>query len=636
MTSSRAEARTLLGVACGASLLLLSGQVFAQGAPRSLNPPGLGEPVDAAPAAPIVPPRSQPTAQTPRAQAPVPAPVSPPTMSTLQPPPTESGSTLLPGNVDVSPMAAINADAAGTLDPDHGGFGANMWNGTRRGIVETLLGQLPTSSSSATVRDLMRRLLLTRAAPPQGPASKSLIGLRVQALAAMGDAEDVDALMNAAGGRADSPELAHARVDLLFLENDNAKVCPIVAAQADSDDIYWRKALIFCQALAGDIDRAQLSAQLLSEQGDKDTLFYDLLAALTGPFKPKFEAGTKLQPIHFAMARAAKVTLPPELLTSDNPAILRTVATSPTVDIGVRLEAAEKAESMGALDTKVLREIYSSVQLSKEQLEKPLSAAQSDKSAMSRAILYRRASQEKVATAMAGVIQIALATAQNSGRYQSQARVYRDLIKSLPPSGDLVWFAPDAVRALLASNEDQLAETWFDILRGNAIMDERAAQLRNQILPVARLAGGVPDEDWSEGGPAAWLDAALAPPPPGSKNPTPPPSRDEVRVRATLLFNLLEALGDPVSDEDWEKILAGPPLPGKSMSNPAIRRQLESSAQQQRVGETVLLGTIVAGNGSITDVDPTALRGVIEALRNVGLGAEAHDLAVEAALAAGI
>ena len=635
MTSSRAEARHLLSVLGAAGLLVLAAPVLAQSGPRSLTPPGLGDPVDAAPAAPIVPPKGVPVPQTPRIAAPPPPAASQPgflVAPTPSPAPTESGASVMPGNVDVAPMAAIDVDAAGTLSPEQGGFGTNMWNGTRRALVETLLPQLPTASTSSVIRGLMRRLLMTPATPPQGTATKSLIGLRVEALAQMGDVADVDTLMRAAGDRVDSPELAHAQVDLLFLNGDDAKACPIVAAQAANPDIYWRKALIFCQALAGDADRAQLSAQVLSEQGDKDTLFYDLLAALTGPYKPKFDAGAKLEPLHFAMARAAKLALPPELLTSNNPAILRLVATSPGLDIGVRLEAAERAESMGALDTQALRDLYSSVQVSKDQLEKPLSAAQADKSPMSRAILYRRASQEKVATAMAGVIQLALNTAENSGRYQSQARVYRDLIKGLPPSGDLVWFAPDAVRALLAANEDQLADTWFDILRGNAIMDDRAAVLRDRILPVARLAGGVPDEDWAEGQPAAWLDASFAAPDPK----TPAPPRDEVRGKAALLFNLLEALGDPVAEEDWEKILAGPPLPGKSVANPAIRRQLETASGQQRVGETVLLASIVAGNGNLTDVDPAELRAVIEALRDVGLTAEAHDLAVEAALAAGI
>ena len=40
---------------------------------------------------------------------------------------------------------------------------------------------------------------------------------------------------------------------------------------------YWQKALIYCQALSGNYDKANLGASLLRETGEQDKVFFGLL-----------------------------------------------------------------------------------------------------------------------------------------------------------------------------------------------------------------------------------------------------------------------------------------------------------------------------------------------------------------------
>ena len=52
--------------------------------------------------------------------------------------------------------------------------------------------------------------------------------------------------------------------------------------------------------------------------------------------------------------------------------------------------------------------------------------------------------------------------ARKTGMFQLTARVYYDILKNLPVTQDLAWFAPEAVRALLAVGDGATAQIWFD------------------------------------------------------------------------------------------------------------------------------------------------------------------------------
>ena len=69
----------------------------------------------------------------------------------------------------------------------------------------------------------------------------------------------------------------------------------------------------------------------------------------------------------------------------------RTIATSPNAGPELRLDAAERAESMGALNTEVLRQLYAGVTISDSALDNPVTTGDSKRSPLSRARQYRKA-----------------------------------------------------------------------------------------------------------------------------------------------------------------------------------------------------------------------------------------------------
>jgi hypothetical protein len=563
----------------------------------------------------------------------------------------------VPLKINVEELQEIDSDSVGTLTAEQGGFGINMWEGTSRSLVEKLLPKLPVNSSSRTMRDLMRRLLLSAATAPGSvnplynqlasaqigaapvlapPAKKvgesgKILAMRIERLSAMGDVAAVDSLLKVAPGRDTDYALLKAETDVLFLSNDNARACPLIASQIRNIDTpYWQKAFIYCQVLAGEHDKASLGADMLRETGDKDEVFFGLFNTLTDVEKFKLTSLENPIPLHFSMIRAAKVKLPKDVTSSNNPAVLKTIATSPNAEAALRIDAAERAEAMGALDTDVLRQLYAGVTFTKETLDTALSQASIERTSLSRALLYRKALVESIATAKAEILAQVFKLAREGGLFQSTARVYHRILKDLPATQDLVWFAPEAARALLAAGDGASAEIWFNVLRTTGIVDEKAAALRDQLAPLARLTGHTSDEDWSTTKLDAWWKAETA------TSEEKPVDIEAAHTRATLMYSLLEALGDPVPARRWEALLDGPPQSSTVMPQSALWRSLNKAVDEVKRGEVVLLGMLALGQAGPTQVNPIVLHQVVTSLRLVGLSNEARALALEAAVAAGL
>ena len=538
-------------------------------------------------------------------------------------PPDESESSL-PGQIQVDALATVDIDTLGTLGAGNGGFGATMWRGSPRSLVDVLLLRLPVNTSSPVMRDLARRLLLTATAAPEGEApAGSLLALRARLLVAMGDLDGAKGLFEAMPRRTGDNELARIEADARFLENDNARACAIAAEHlASGDDGYWQKAFIFCQILADQRERAELGVSLLRETGEEDPVFFELADALIADRSPELEGMIDPTPLQLAMARATGASLPVEVVASDRPGILRTVATSPNAPIELRLEAAERAEAAGALAPETLRQIYGSIDFSEDALANPLSQAEAEGGAVSRALLYRSALAQTVPTAKAEAVVQAFDLARQGGRYASVVRTFLPVVKGIAPSVEMLWFAPEAVKALLLAGDLETAAVWYGLLRSNARHDEAAASSLAAVTPVMALSGLDRDFSGSPRGLAAWAEEAR--------------TREDGRERAALLFALLDGLGDRVPESLWTPLLDGPDRTTTAAPHPAVWVRLSTAAADRRVGETVLLSLLALGPVGPTEANPVTLRHVVSALSEIGLESDARALALEAAVAAGL
>lgn len=582
-------------------------------------------------------------------------PAEPPAPATIPPAGAATGTGVQVGN-----LQTIDPDTAGTLTSGQGGFGVDMWLGTERSIVERLLPQMPVNASSAAMRDLMRRMLLSTARVPEGDShGTSLVAIRVKLLAAMGDLVGVNTLLNVTPGRATDPELVRLETDARFLANDNARACALVGGQIRDHNVpYWQKAFIFCQALAGQHEKAGLGVSLMKEAGGKDEVFFALIESLGVGEPVNLSTLPDPTPLQLALARVAKAKLPPDVISSNRPGVLRTIAISPNAPVELRLEAAERAEAAGALPLDSLRQLYTSVSFSEDEVANPLSRAETEGGPLTRALLYHTSLIQTVPTAQAEVVGRALALGREEGRYASVVRVFMPVLKRIPPSAELMWFAPDAIRALLLNGDTIAAEGWFALLRASALFNKETGQSITRLMPIVRLMGSPEAAEWSTSKLPDWWESVK--------------DTQGASADAALLYSLFDALGEPVPAQLWKDLVTGTGRKLVTMPHPALWLRLIEATEavrkgrpemgtktaqstdiatdanasdapadgvpgpRRRVAETVLLSLLALGEAGPAGADPLLLRQVLISLRAAGFEEEARAMAMEAALAAGL
>ncbi len=528
----------------------------------------------------------------------------------------------------------IDPQSSGPLDDTNGGLGIDLWQGTRRALVERLLPMLPTAPRSRVMRDLMRRLLLTAARAPEGqPADaagpRNLLAQRLELLLAMGFVDEAARLMRVIPAPAMLGTLARTKVEILMLGADADGACSGAEDRiAESDDAYWPKLLIFCQAMANELDRAALGVELLRETGEDDRLFFSLIDALAGYGEVEVGDIAKASPLHLAMLVATDLPLPMALIDGNRPRVLRAVARRAEMSLERRLEAAQRAVAIAVLPPLELAQLYARVEFTEAQLNDPFGALEGLNDGTANALLFQAVSGQTVPTARAEVLKRLWAWAFDQGRYVTAVQVTAPLLQELQPAPELAWLAADAARSLYIAGFGAQARAWIELARRQAPVDPEAAKALTELWPLGRIADADETVSWDASLLEAWRDARL-----GAAGAD---SDGSPAAQVAALLTMLDALGEPIIGGDWEALYDANARSYLSMPPPWVWVGLRSAADRKLRGETLLFSLLSIGDGDLAGVSPVVLHRVIVSLRQVELDAEARALALEAAVAKGI
>lgn len=597
------------------------------------------------------------------------------------PPPVESGPAVQPppgiivaprplddAGITVNRLETVDPDAIGLIGIDQGGFPLTLWQGAEWSVVRALMPRMPAGLGSATLRDMARRLLVSQASVPVGkPLDASFVALRIDRLLAMGDIGNALALLKIAPNERRDEALARTRIEALYFENNNADACTAVQnAVRDYSGLYWSQAQAFCLALSGAHARAALIADLLRErESEIEKVFFAAIDALAGVAVSESPVLKTPSALHLSMMRAAGFRFPAEIVQTAQAAVLRAVALAPNAALDVRLVAAEKAHRIGALgDDEILR-LYSSIPFSKAELSGPISAAEESWTPRTRALLIRAAAAHSVALAKAEVLRRAWELGKERDGYAEISGTSVPVVAGIEPAAELLWFARDAGRVLFAAGLNDRALAWYSIAAADSDRIQEARDAEAALWPLAVLADRLP----GDGTPAAQPNSGLqsdAGENSGAAVPVAPVQTVEnaapvngvpldtallrrwfearrqadaqaVPRQAATFYTLLEATGRSVPAELWQSLL-NQPFAGAEGSglNGVWTHSIETASTDSRLGETVLLATVGAGDVGDKGLGLADAARMIVALRRIGLQSEARRIAVETAMAAGL
>jgi hypothetical protein len=539
--------------------------------------------------------------------APRATPATPPVAPSTQPPP---GAPSSDEDIHAMPLAPMDPSWIGTLGPSDGALSRDMWSGTPRALVSAALPLLrPTTSP--TLQDLSRRLLLSDAVAPAGQdvaPQPNLAVLRLNRLLALGRV-DGTALIDALPQNVANETFDRDSVELRLAANDLSGACRSVQERvARYRNAWWDRATIACQALNGAHEQAGLGLSVLREQkGASDPVFEGLIDTIDG-HRQKLDKLPDPTPMRMALWAAAKLPLPADVLTTAGPAALLIWATSDKVPAVQRLPAAERAEALGALPPDGLGLLYGNIDAKPDEQAAVLASGKLPVDARSRAILYGVARANGSPAARIAALTPLLADAKRRGVFSPVARLVAPLVAELQPGPDTQSFAGDAARVLLAAGNPDQAGPWVDL--ANLPELQIVAGLAQPHRDVAALS-------------LANIIAALT-----KRDPAAAPRQID------LLIALLNALGEKIVAVDAAPLVQPPHqglLPGAT-----LWLDQQQAAASGRVGETILTSLLIATAGEQLSPEPVLLANVVSGLKAVGLETEARAIAVEAALAAGI
>lgn len=554
------------------------------------------------------------------AQAPVrltaPIQLSPPPAPETAPPAVTPPATPGPGGITIESIGEIDADSAGLIGPGDGGFGVAMWAGTSRVLAEALLPRL-TPQASRTGRDLARRLLLSSATPPAGPATMSLVGLRAGRLVALGDRAAASALAATLPRDQRDANVARLAIDNRLAENDISGACA-EAGSARLTSVYGQQVAVFCQLVDGQPEIAGLGLTLLREQGASDPAFTALATRMSGADVPVNIPGDAT-PLTLAMLRASDTPMPDWFIAAATPDVLAAIAASPNASTRQRLDAAWRGATVGATDSDALTALFQSLDGG------DVAVAGADPAAVTLAAGWIAAVGQTVPAGRAEALSQYALAANAEGVAGIAAYLSASLLAEVAPSADLAWFAGTAARAWLAAGQPERAVPWAAQARAGAAVDPDAAAAAISLAPLMRLAFKADPASgrslpWDTDVFTQWL--TLQPEP--------------VALRGSFLLALLGAVGEPVTTTEWSA-LAIDDFTFDGAAPPAnYWLPMQAAAAAGRVAETALLALLVLGDVPLAAHSPVTLHGVISALNAIGLEADARAMAVEAAIAAGL
>jgi hypothetical protein len=568
-------------------------------APGTSQPPAGGG-IEAAPLPPVQP--AQPPVQTLPGQQ-IPSEQLPGEQLPGQAP----AATPLPAPV-ATPAAAAAAPAAGDL-------GADLWQSSEVSRLMGLIPKLPAPVSVPALSDLQHRLLLTNA-PSAGAAGPvdPLMPVRADKLHQMGFNDAAVGLGQ--GTPMTGPMDPQEAVEKALLANDTSGACQQVdgiMGRTQAPDLFFRRAVIYCQIMREQNDPASLGLDLLRERNDPDPATKDFiaLAALANGETKRVPKNVAVpDPLNVALMKTVGMKAPaaigaaPVVPVGTGGAVM--IARDASRPLPERLGAAETAFRYGLIPAQELGDLYLQLPAG---IADPATAIGMGDSVELRAQLYQAAYRGAVPAQKARIIDAALKKARQRGDYVNQTQLYAQLARDIAPSRELSWFAPEAARLMFVTGQADKGGYWLNTVAANPGAFSRPGEKEGLDL-LGRVAG-LP----GSGDPvAAWAKAS------GTANP-----------RVELLYSLLSGLNQPVSSPIAGSFQAAPIIaPG----SPAA--EIVAAAAGKRKGEAILLSLVAIGGDKAIAADPATLGSALRSMIDLGLEADARRIAREIAVLAGL
>ena len=161
------------------------------------------------------------------------------------------------------------ADAIGLYDPTNGGFEANLWDGSNIEDIAYLINTAPVESTSSTLTNLLKNVILTTAAPPDKSNSDSLsfLNLKSDFLISRGYYKNISQLFSLLNSDEINDILSDGMIDNLLIYNQYKRICNSNSNLISErlSDLYFAS---FCNAMSANKLTLDLNISLMRDDNN--------------------------------------------------------------------------------------------------------------------------------------------------------------------------------------------------------------------------------------------------------------------------------------------------------------------------------------------------------------------------------
>lgn len=491
----------------------------------------------------------------------------------------------------------------GILGANDGGMGANAFGGADGRYLSYLMRKTPAPIASRWASILLRRALLSQVDTPRGVGGADWVAERAWLLLRMGEADSARALVQSVDVDQYTPKMFQVAMQASLASADPAGLCAMVEpAMAVSREPSWTFAKAMCSALSG--ESAQASAQIdmakaRSSRGIDGLLAEKVVGAGTNTRRAvviQWDDVPVLTAWRFGLANATAVEIPDRLLSGTSLRVSAWRARAPLVAVDKRMHDADVAAALGVFSSTALVDFYGQV----ADVTDPSAISGTPQDWLRRA--YDEADQSDRVDAMRSLWNEQ--SLDGSGKYARLIVTARAAAR-LDPDSSLGGDVAPLIESMMSAGLDVQATKWASIVGNLNNADGMSAW--------GTLAVGAPGHvvDWSRARVEAFQSKLGG----------------DTGLRGKFLFAGMAGLGrlnpSEISDmaRNWSISIE---------RQTPWSRALDRAVAAREPATVALLCALGLGGSDWSTVSPAHLYRVVSALNAVGMGPEARMIAAEA------
>ena len=493
-----------------------------------------------------------------------------------------------------------------------------IWSNTNEATLAPLFTALKPRELSPPARQMLRRLMMSKAKSPGGV---TLIPERLRVLEELGE-HDSAADLRRRYPETDWGKLAdRASAEFELARGAKDAGCGLASRQAAADAA-WKSIRALCAALARDAGAASMLAEQIAATDAPNGLWLQsALAAINAPElkKPDGRYGT---PFEVAVSVAAKLPVPANAMAATPADIAAAVATNAAATPAQRRAALRAAIEGGKLKPSDVRTI---LLLPQEAAPAPARGATPKPDLLNQALAIA-GNAEAAPEARGAAYAAALKGAETPTDARIAAMGLFESIQALPRNAATLAYADAFARASLVAGDPGHASDWRKLL-GTLPKDKQDDWAIARLDLMLGLAGIKTDK------PDLLLDrmiAAALPKTGAAAGAAASAGEQQLAIRRienTRLLFLHAGMGREVSPEQ-RTVLATLRTAGRGVSDAAIAR-VTAAARQDADGEAALAAIGQLG-GDVSAISFAGLSDIVAQLHVIGMGKDADAIVLEA------